>query len=171
MSMSRDNLISTYPFPMVIDNTMREDWWKCHHYFFRRHIHGIRPTVLDENLEPTTSKSIDLVFGGVLAKGIEVTRKSYANGEGKGDSIVLGASALVKAWMEEEPLPPPMSRGQEAKTLDNALMCHAGYWTEWPLDDPMQQVASINGKAMIEFSGACPIPNCYHPITGEQLLY
>jgi hypothetical protein len=170
--MSREQLLEMFPFPMVIDNTMREAFWSCPHSFFRSHIQGLRKSQLDEHLQPVVGKYIDLVFGGVLASGLEATKVAYAvEGLSPIQALTKGGEHVIKKWAAEGPLPAPMSRGQEAKTLEGCLMAHHGYFGEWPLDDPMQQLALVNGQPMVEFSGARPIPGCFHPVTGEQLVY
>lgn len=164
-------LLTQFPFPAVIDNTMREDWLNCPHSFFRRHVQGLRLVKLGEpGTEPTEPRSINLHFGGALAQGLEGTRLTWHLTGNEDEALAQGAADLMRAW-GDEPLPAPTTRTEEAKTLDACLLAHAGYFREWPLDDPMQTVAVVDGRPLVEFSGACPIPGCFHPTTGEPILY
>jgi hypothetical protein len=163
--------LEQFPFPATIDNTMREEWWKCRHSFFRRHIQGLQHIPLGAPGEQPPDVNIHLHFGGALARGLEITRKSWTqDGKSNDQAMQDGAEALITAWGEAI-LPPPTTRNEENKTLQSCLLAHQAYFREWPLDDPMQKVATAEGQAIVEFSGALPIPGCYHPVTKEQLLY
>jgi hypothetical protein len=162
--------IEAFPFPAVLDNTMREDWLRCPHYFFRRHIQGLRATQLIDGTE-TLPVSIHLHFGGCLARGLEVTRRAWvSDGLGEEQSLKAGAEALLIAWGAAD-MPAPTTRNEEAKSLDNCLLAHDAYFREWPLDDPMQQLGVAEGEPLVEFCGAIPIPGCFHPVSGDPLLY
>ena len=159
-------------FPPVIDNTIREDWLRCPHFFFRKHIQGLRQAQLGEGMEIEIPPSIHLHFGGCLARGLEVARRAYVeDGVDEHAAVLEGASALITAWGDDSLLPAPTTRTEENKTLANALLCLDRYFAEWPLDDPSQAIGSREGKALVEFSGAVPVPGLFHPVSGEPLLY
>lgn len=168
---SLDALLHQYPFPSAIDNTMRDDWWACPHLFFRRHIQGLRVAETHEpGSEPTPHKSIHLHFGGALAAGLEETRKVYHETGSENEALHMGGVAILRAW-GDSPIPTPRTRTEEAKTLEGCVLAHHGYFREWPLDDPMQQPHVVEGRPLVEFSGALPIPDCLHPTTGQPVLY
>lgn len=171
-AMNNAILLEQYPFPPVIDNTMREDWLRCPHNFFRRHVQGLRLVQLGAPGElAEVPKSIHLHFGGALARGLEVTRRAWvADGVSEQQALQAGAEALMRAWGDDI-MPEPVTQSERNKTLQSCLLAHAGYFREWPLDDPMQQVAVREGEPLVESNGALPIPGCYHPVTGEPLLY
>lgn len=159
-------------FPAVLDNTMREDWLRCPHFFFRKHIQGLRAAQLTGEGTVEIPPSIHLHFGGCLARGLEVARRAYVeDGIDEHAAVLEGASALLTAWGDDSLLPAPTTRNEENKTLANALLALDRYFVEWPLDDPAQAIGSRGGKALVEFSGAVPIPGLFHPTTGEPLLY
>ena len=171
--MDKQELLARFPFPRVIDNTMYEEWKTCPHKFFRGTVQGLRLSEMGEpGTTPTQHKSIHLHFGACIAKGLEVTRKEYFEGAGHNEAVACGgAGKVMAAWDAEGAIPAPRTRTEEAKTLDNCLLAHAGYFREWDLDDPMQQIMVVDGKPLVELSGARPIPGSKHPLTGEPILY
>lgn len=172
MALTLDEVLSLYPFPRVIDNTLLEDWKTCPHKFFRHRVQGLVPADFGEpGTAPKLKTNIHLHFGGCMARGLEITRREYAEGAGHGEALALGAAAIVEAWDAAGELPAPRSRSEEIKTLDNCILAHAGYFREWDLDDPLQQVMLVNDKPLVELSGARIIPGCLHPISNEPLLY
>ena len=170
--MDKDELLAQFPFPRVIDNTMYEQWKACPHSFFRRTIQGLQLAELGEpGTPPTIRKGIHTHFGSCLAKALEVTRREYHEGAGHGEALAAGAQALIAKWDADGPIPSPRTRTEEAKTLDACVLAHAGYFREWDLDDPMQQIMVIDDRPLIELSGARDIPGSSHPVTGEPILY
>jgi len=169
---TRDELLALYPFPRVIDNTMYEQWKTCPHKFFRQTVQGLQVADQGEpGTAPFVKPSIHLHFGSCMARGLEVTRREYCEGAGYSEALSLGAEAIIKAWDSAGELPSPRTRTEEAKTLDNCILAHSGYFREWDLDDPMQQTMIVDGKPLVELSGARPIPSSKHPVTGEPILY
>lgn len=161
-----------FSFPRVIDNTMYEDWRQCPHKFFRARCQGLTLAEQGEPGEPLTPRrNIHTHFGSALAKGLEVTRVEYHSGAGHSEALACGAEAILKYWDGQGPLPAPRTRTEEAKTLDNCLLAHVGYFREWDLDDPLQQVMVIDDRPLVELSGARPIPGSVNPDTGEPILY
>lgn len=147
-------------FPRVIDATMRSDWLKCPHAFFRRHVQGLsKPSV-----------NVHLHFGGVVARGLEVARRTYYDTADTSDALHNACEAAIHAWGDFEPKDNP-SRSEANKTLSSALATLQAYFREWPLDEDPIQIHTHNGAPCIEFSGALPIPGSRHPDTGEPILY
>lgn len=147
-------------FPPVLDATMRSAFLLCPHSFFRRHCQGLT------HGEP----SIHLHFGACLARGLEVTRRRYCDGTSQSNAVLEGAEAILAAWgnFEFE----PTTRTEQNKSLENCLLALSSYFREWPLDTDAVRIHRMpNGDPCVEFSGALPIPGCFHPETGEPLLY
>jgi hypothetical protein len=147
-------------FPRAIDATMRSDFLRCPHYFFRRHCQGL--TTLE-------GPSIDLWYGGCLAKGLETSRRAYAEGFGPGSAVIAGSTAILKEWGDFQF--DPRTRAQQNKSLQNCLLAHRDYFRQWPLDSDHVRIHLHNGEPCVEFAGAVPIPGAIHPTTGEELLY
>lgn len=147
-------------FPRVIDATMRSDWLKCPHSFFRRHVLGLaRPGV-----------SVHLHFGACIARGLEVARRTYFETRDTSDALHNGCEAVIHAWGDFE-APDGGTRTAAAKTLSAALVTLQAYFREWPLDEDPIQIHVHAGRPCIEYSGALPIPGSCHPDTGEPILY
>ena len=160
-------------FPSVIDNTMYERWKSCPHSFWRADIQGLRlaePGAPGE--EPRIRKSIHLHFGTVLAAGLEATRRAWhARPTNYDAALAAGADTISRVWFAEVDLPQPRTFTEEAKTFEACILAHHGYFREWPLDDPRQQVHVLDGKPCVEQSGGAPIPGTVHPDTGEPVGY
>jgi hypothetical protein len=152
---------------------MREEWLRCPHAFFRRHIQGLVKLPLvgpGEDLDGASTKSVHLHFGGALARGLEIVRRSWtADALPEIDCLQRGVDALILFWGDA--VFTPTTRNEEAKTLANAILTLERYFVEWPLDDPMQRVGVRDGEPLVEFSGAAPIPGVYHPTSGDPLIY
>lgn len=161
-------LIEQFPFPAVIDNTMYELWKTCPHKFFRSIVQGLKPAQRDPDTnELVTTTNIHLHFGGALARGLEVTRKSFIRGDGQGEAIGNGAEALLEFW-GAAPLPAPTNRNEENKILEAALVAHTDYFAHFPLYDPLHFIPT---EQHVEVSGAVPLPNIRHPLTNGPILY
>lgn len=147
-------------FPRVIDATMRSDWLKCPHAFFRRHVMGLqRPRA-----------SVHLHFGACVARGLEVARRTYFTTRDPFDALHDACEAAIHAWGDFDP-PANPTRTEANKTLSACLATLQAYFREWPLDEDPLQIHVHDGKPCIEYSGALPIPGSHHPDTGEPLLY
>jgi hypothetical protein len=147
-------------FPRVIDATMRSDWHKCPHAFFRRHCQGLS--------RPRTN--VHLHFGGCLAAGLEAARREfYASGDCS-DALHLGCERIIAAWGEFT-TPEHPTRTEANKTLAACLHALQSYLAEWPLDIDPFRIHTHAGQPCIEWSGAVPIPGSSHPDTGEPILY
>lgn len=147
-------------FPRVLDATMLSDWRKCPHAFFRRHCQGLT--------RPRTN--VHLHFGGVIARALEVARRTYYETSDAGDALHNACEAAIAEWGDFEP-PPHPTRTEANKTLSSCLAALQAYLREWPLDDDLISIHVHDGSPCIEWSGAAPIPGSRHPETGEPLLY
>lgn len=141
-------------FPPVIDATMISSW-ACPVKFKRAYVH---------RYNATESKSIHLIAGGAYAKGLEVARLHYWNGNQPEDCLNRGINALIKEYGDA--VCPPDS----AKTLDRMCGAMEFYFDNYPLDTDAARIATIAGVPAVEWSFGLPLPFS-HPDTGEPLLY
>lgn len=148
-------------FPRVIDATMRSDWRKCPHAFFRSHIQGLA----------RARPNIHLHFGGAVARGLEVARRGFCTHHDARDALTDGCEALIEAWGTSFDDFTPTTRTESNKTLGNALLALQEYFREWPLDDDEVTIHTHNGEPCVEFSFALPVPGSRHPDSGEPILY
>lgn len=148
-------------FPRVIDATMRSDWRKCPHAFFRSHIQGLA----------RARPNIHLHFGGAVARGLEVARRGFCAHHDARDALTDGCEALIAAWGTSFDDFTPTTRTESNKTLGNALLALQEYFREWPLDDDEVTIHTHNGEPCVEFSAAIPIPGSCHPDSDEPILY
>ena len=146
-----------FPFPSVIDNTMRSVFVQCPRKFFYEFIRQKSPE----------SRSVDLGAGAAFAKGLEVARTLFYSGQASApDAILAGARSLLKAY-------PDFSvgeMGRNPKTLDRVLGAFGYYFDSWPLEEDYFTPLIQSGKPAVEFSFAIPLP-ILHPQTGEPILY
>lgn len=155
-----ENVTPNYIFPRVIDATIRSDWLKCPHSFFRRHVQGLQRPGL----------SVHLHFGSVIARGLEVARRTYFETSDASDALHNACEAAIHAWGDFV-MPDGLTRTAANKTLSAALATLQAYFREWPLDDDTLTIHTEDGKPCVEYSFALPIPGSRHPDTGEPILY
>lgn len=150
-------------FPTAVDSSMRSAFVSCPRSFYWQYLRSLR--------RPGTN--IHLVFGGALARSLEVARKTFYSetsplvGSAEGAELA-GAEALIEAW-GDAPLgddTDPMQR----KTLRTCLSAFQAYLDEYPLDSSPIRPFMVNGEPMVECSFAIPL-NVAHPQTGEPILY
>lgn len=173
---------STRPmFPHAVDNTILSAFRSCPQKAFRTYVEHWKPQ----------GESVHLVAGGAYAKGLEVARKAFFEGEynvptvgqdenfkrtvtwtvsqsepGQKDMAeAAGLMALVAAYGDFE-CPP-----DSAKSLERTCGALEFYFEQYPLGacgkDPIHLA---NGKRGIEFSFANPL-DIRHPVTGDPILY
>lgn len=109
-------------------------------------------------------KSIHLVAGGAFAKGLEVARLAYMNGEDPERCLELGTNALIEEYGDAE------CPETESKTLDRMVGALEYYFSEYPLADDPARIAVIAGVPAVEWRFALPLPFT-NPDTGQPLLY
>jgi hypothetical protein len=106
----------------------------------------------------------------VIARGLEVARRTYFSTRDPSDALHDACEAAIHAWGDFTP-PDNPTRTEANKTLSAALATLQAYFREWPLDEDPLQIHAHNGTPCIEYSGALPIPGSRHPDTGEPILY
>lgn len=150
----------TFDFPTAIDSTMNAAFSACQTKF--RNSYGMK--------KAAHSESVHLVFGGAYASGLEAMRRAhYERGLGLVEAKKLGEQALVAHWLrtgfETEP--------EHVKTLARCITCFDSYMNHFnPATDFLRPLRIADeGTCAIEFTFALPIPDVYHPQTGEPLLY
>jgi hypothetical protein len=113
--------------------------------------------------------SIHLHFGGCLARGLEVFRKEYYGESHDFDKAMEKAvTSIIIEWGEFEA--PEFGSGAN-KSFDRCIAALISFFDEYPPDtDPVQPVMTTNGPA-VEWSFALPIPDVWHPTTGDPMLY
>jgi hypothetical protein len=175
-------------FPHTIDSTILAAFRSCPQKAFRTYVQHWKPT----------NESVHLVAGGAFAKGIEVARRAYFEGEASIPSIFYDPGTLESEWQETRRVEwevKECEKGDQsvAEALGvNALIAHYGdfecppdsakslertagalefYFANYPLGmDGTNPIMLPNGKRGIEFSFAHPLP-VKHPVTGMPLLY
>lgn len=144
-------------FPIAIDSTMRAAFVSCPHKFYQEFI-------LNRALD---GGSVHLVFGSAYARGLEVARQLIF-GEKLDVDLAIGLGIIEALATYGTFEPPPDS----PKTAERCALAIIEYFHEWnPLTDHIQPIPSSDGRVAVEFKFALPIPNVYHPETGEPLLY
>lgn len=144
-------------FPDCIDNTIREAAAVCQmkaNYAFMREI-------------APEAKSVHLIAGGAMAKGLEVARRAFFEDDIPAvGAIIRGQQALVTEYGDFQP--PEMSY----KTAENMARALVYYFRTWPLgDDGVDPVLLPNGKHALECRFKVPIPDIVHPDHGGPVYY
>lgn len=143
-------------FPMLIDNTSREQYATCPQKFFRSTIQKLAPDY----------PSIHLHFGGAYAAGLEEMRKAfYVDNKSQRDALEAGIKAATLYFGDFEV---PEKSNKTYAALCGALI---NYIDKYPLaTDHIKPVLHSEGAA-VEFTFSTPIPDCFHPVTGDPILY
>lgn len=143
-------------FPTGIDNTMRVSFSGCPRKFEIEHLHHIRPNF----------PSIHLIAGGAMAKGLEIFRLGvYKDGLPEEQAFFRAVVGIIREWGDNDIFE------EHNKSLWNVILAVEHYISEWsPATDTLRP-AKLNGEWGIECSFALPIPDVFHPQTGEPLLY
>jgi hypothetical protein len=116
-----------------------------------------------------TAESVHLHAGAAFAKGLEVTRREWAdNGRSFEDAIALGGAALLAHYGHFEPF-----EADNGKSALNMLGALGYYFKTWPIDTPNLKLykAPDANRHAIEYALAVPIPDFLHPTTGDPLIY
>lgn len=140
-------------FPQVLDATALSAM-RCPRKFNLANIH---------RWTKGNDKNIHLIAGAAYAKGLEVARLAYCNGQDPEECLELGVLALTEEYGDADP-------GDESKTLDRMVGALEYYLSEYPLDDDPARISIIAGVPAVEWRFALPLP-FNHPDTGEPLLY
>jgi hypothetical protein len=143
-------------FPRVIDNTMRVTFVACPQKWRLRYLHHYATTV----------DSVNLHFGGVFARGLEVARRAIWD---DGFSVVAALQrafpVMAKAWGN-------YSSADEVKTFPRCIGALEYYLCDayQPAVDKILPYRPDGKKAAIEWNFVLPI-DVKHPETGEPILY
>jgi hypothetical protein len=123
-------------------------------YSYMRHLKSMTP-------------SVHLHAGGAFAHGLDVTRKAYYGPEKADAKIAIGKGmkALIEFYGEYEC--PPDSQ----KSCESLLQAFDYYFVNWGLETDVLKPYMNGDQPAVEFSFAVPIPECKHPVTGEDILY
>lgn len=144
-------------FPLVWDSTMRSAFASCPKKFWWEFVRKLGPC----------ATSIHLHFGAAFARGIEITRRAYYDGQHDMEtSMALGMEALIVEYGNFEDI------SGAAKHFGSCVEALVEYFLHhMPLSDPIQPYRDSSGKAAVEFTFALPIHEVRHPVTGEELIY
>jgi hypothetical protein len=140
-------------FPEVLDATILSQF-RCPRKFQLATV---------ERYGPLGDKSIHLTAGGAYAKGLEVARLAYCEGQHPASCLELGIEALIKEYGDAD-------CGDSPKSVDRMVGALEFYFDQYPLDTDPAQIARIAGVPAVEWSFALPLP-FNHPETGQPLIY
>lgn len=170
-------------FPHAWDSTMLAAFRSCPQKAFRNYVEHWKPK----------AESVHLVAGGAFAKGVEVARMAYFEGQepiwhevhesgvrkmkikgyrlsgvdlGDRDKAeALGLQACINAYGDFE------CPAESAKSLERTAGALEFYFAQYPIGaDGLTPLTFPNGRRAIEFSFAEPL-DVMHPITGQPILY
>lgn len=173
-------------FPHAVDSTIMAAFRSCPQKMFRTYVEHWKPQ----------SESVHLVAGGAFAKGIEVARKAYFEGEYEHATVAYSLNVekaceeRTVTWASREG---PKGDREAAEAIGlAALIAHYGdfmcppdsakslertagalefYFAHYPLGaDGMEPIFLAGGRRGIEFSFAEPL-EFNHPVTGDPILY
>lgn len=157
--MSQPVLDNRPPFPEIIDSTMRKSLVACPYQYYIEYVRKLKPKGTNPHFH----------FGGLYAKGLETTRKSYWDKElSLSEAIRDGGMEILKGWNNYEP---PDYGSAKNKTLEACLEIHSDYFREYHPEKDFLKPAKGDAGHTIEFSFAHPLPNIFHPVTGKPILY
>lgn len=146
-------------FPLSIDSTMLNSFFRCEKYFEYKHLWHLGKIYEDE--------STDLVAGRAFADAIDVTKKAFWEGNMTcTEAIEKGYEAAAESYGDHNPPP-----AKANKSLDSVLAALDVYFTEWrPDTDPCVPLALPDGTRAIEWHFEIPLP-IMHPEYGIPLVY
>lgn len=146
-------------FPSYIDSSARKTAISCLKKAEYEYIRHLKPK----------GTSIHLHFGACFARGLEVFRKEYYGVKADYDHAMrLTIDAIIHEWGDVEP--PEYGSGAN-KSIEACVTAILSFFDEYPPDtDPVKPLMTDNGPA-VEWTFALPIPDIWHPTTGEPMLY
>lgn len=145
-------------FPHLVDSTIRKEWDACQRKCYTAHFCHIHPK----------EESVHLVFGGALARSVEVFRvKFYSEEMTVEQSLAYAIQALLLDWGDYEP-PERETKKTLIRCIDTVLSFFEHYNAHTDVYKPV--ILSETGAA-VEWTFALPIPGCFHPVTGKPILY
>lgn len=142
-------------FPDYIDNSMRDDFMRCHHSWYFRYILRRVPMI----------PSIHLHAGAAFAKGLEVARTAYFDEGADADTAVYaGWRTVVESYHDY------ITGPDDVKTAERMGEALVYYFACWPLGEDTAVPHKIGSKSLVEVSFALPMDIC-HPVTGNPIVY
>lgn len=154
------------PFPTHIDSSMRSSFASCPRKFFFQYLLRKQPS----------ADSVHLVFGGAMARGLEVARRAiWRDGLPLRESIDLGCEAIIKFWMKTSVNPEPEGSPKSLKNCIKALELYFGFFQ--PYEDYIRPMpfGQDGSDVAVEFTFAVPLHAAQgfplHPETGLPILY
>lgn len=166
-------------FPTHLDNTAVSNYRKCQRaHFWNVYGSMVRPVnelsystemeILSSTGIVPIEESIHLSAGSAFAAGIEACRKAYyIHNCSVEESIWLGQKIIL--YRHQAQFHNAVGSRAVKDGLNMALALEF-YFQQWPLGTGLEPIV-LNGEPTVEFSFAVPIPHCFHPITGEPILY
>lgn len=143
-------------FPTVITSSVRAIFNACPEKFYNSILCG---------LVPRGYGNVHFAAGGAYAKALEAFRKEYFASGDYDRAVALGFVALVRSYGTFVP-----AEG-ETKTFDRTVAAFVEYLVRYPpQSDHIKPIIGELGPK-VEFSFAFEIPGCFHPVTGDQLLF
>ena len=149
-------------FPKVITSSLRETFNSCHQKFYLETICGTAPK----------GQNVHLEFGGAYAKALESFRVAYyqkyahqPHEERFENAAIDGLIAAIAYWGTYEP-----DEG-ETKTFDRLVGAYIEYLCVFPPATDHIQPSMFQGRPRVEYSFLFEIPDCFHPVTNDPLLF
>jgi len=150
-------------FPLIITSSLRGTYNECHAKFYNETVCGISPK----------GQNVHLEFGGSYASALETFRRAYY-GPGYRDleprerfenAVTDGLIALFETWGTYEP------DEAETKNFDRLVGAYVEYLTTFPPATDHIQPSMFEGSPRVEFSFLFEIPECFHPVSGDPMLF
>lgn len=156
-------------FPSKIDSSILSAFASCYQKGFRQYILGLAPQAI----------SPDLIAGGALAHGLEVTRRrlygtlksgNILTQKGVEDAILEGGWAISDYWGKNDIAPDKYGK-PHIKNLINTVEALYSYFEEYPpYEDKIRPYYFAPDKPAIEFTFAIEM-DVLHPTTGDPIIF
>lgn len=142
-------------FPEHVSNSQRKLFVTCPQKWYYSYCRGLRKA---------EGRSVDLVAGGALARGLEVARKSFFDeGFEEYPATEAGVKALTLEYGEDLWPDHPKNRSRTMGAL-------YAYFKNWPLGDDYLTPHKFVSGAGVESRFAIPLP-IQHPYLPQPMLY
>jgi hypothetical protein len=150
-------------FPTVLTSSLRETFNSCHKKSHYETILGIAPA----------GQNVHLEFGGAYASALETFRVAYygeeyahlTQRERYEEAVADGLIALMVKWDDYTP------EEGTTKNFDRLVGAYIEYLVSYPPETDHAKPSMFEGKPRVEFSFVFTIPDCYHPETGDPMLF
>lgn len=146
-------------FPLMITASLREQFNKCPRKMYWGTIAGLQGK----------GESTHLIAGAAYAKGLEVFRREFYSSDRSPESFESAAAhglvALLSAYGPHEPA------ADSPKTYDGTVSAYIEHLVRYSLPGEHAPPSQGPNGPRVEFSFSLEIPDCYHPVTAEPLLY